>query len=575
MADTEVPVLPPEEAIAFFRSKGLAKSFAWADVWASQHDYFFTVAKMMSVSLLEDTHALILEALKDGRSPQQLGRELKDLLARRGWWGRRLQADPLTGEAKAVQLGSNRRVRTIVDANLRTSYAAGRWERQERTKAAFPILVYKSRMDGRERAEHRAWHNTALYFDHQWWLTHYTPCGFGCRCLTLSMTLEMAQRRGLEVGATPPDFGKRRWVNKRTGEVMEIERGIGAGWDYHPGRAKLEGIAPDPLFGFSKGDEDSVAAAEPTAVERFLRRFGIDGEGVWRDAAGWPLPISRAWLKGLTRREQGDAASAAIAIASPDEIRLVWVIGKDGRAMLMRRYILAAGETAFVVDVGTSAWRFRRVTSAQIAKLQIGAVTWSRDGSAIAAYDPAQPRDPKGRWARVGWSSPITSLVSPITSEEQSALTHYTGDGYEEINGTLRGFHDPLDFNDVDHHVSLIDGAVAKGRITEDVRLYRGVNEDALFQLEQLDLTVGSVIQEPGFSSTSKFWVEADRFAGGTRRRGLLFIVHAKAGMKALDVTHLSSVGTGEYEVLFPRNQRWKIRSLDFERRVFEIDPEE
>ena len=139
MSDTAFPVLPPEEAIAFFESKGLARSFSWADIWTAQHDYFFTVAKMTSVSLLEDVHALLGEALRDGRSPQDLGRELKGLLAARGWWGRQIQTDPLTGDRKPVQLGSARRVRTIVDTNLRTSYAAGRGARQDRTRAACPI----------------------------------------------------------------------------------------------------------------------------------------------------------------------------------------------------------------------------------------------------------------------------------------------------------------------------------------------------------------------------------------------------------------------------------------------------
>ena len=53
MSDSPIPVLPPKEALAFFRGKGLAKSFAWQDIFTAQHDYWFTVAKMMSVSLLE------------------------------------------------------------------------------------------------------------------------------------------------------------------------------------------------------------------------------------------------------------------------------------------------------------------------------------------------------------------------------------------------------------------------------------------------------------------------------------------------------------------------------------------
>lgn len=373
MADSSIPVLPPEEAIAFFRKKGLARSFAWQEIYGAQHDFFFTVAKMMSVSLLEDTHAEILAALEDGRSPQQLGRDLKKLLAKRGWWGKALQDDPLTGEKTLVQLGSNQRVRTIVNTNLRTAYSAGRYERQDRTKDAFPILVYKSRMDGRERPQHHAWHNTALPISHVWWKTHYPPCDWGCRCRTVSMTLKMAERRGLKIGEQPPHFGNREWKNKRTGEVMEIERGIGAGWDYHPGRAKLEGLAPDPLFGFSKGDDDAIAAAEPSSTQRFLDVFGGDGGLVWSDPTGWPLPISARWLFGLSADRQRLAWQAASTIATPEAIRLVWVTGKDGRSMLVRRYT----GSGFVVDVGTSFWRFAKVRAAQLARLSTGDIIWS------------------------------------------------------------------------------------------------------------------------------------------------------------------------------------------------------
>jgi hypothetical protein len=33
--------LPPERAIAFFRDKGLAASFAWQDRWQEEHDAAF------------------------------------------------------------------------------------------------------------------------------------------------------------------------------------------------------------------------------------------------------------------------------------------------------------------------------------------------------------------------------------------------------------------------------------------------------------------------------------------------------------------------------------------------------
>lgn len=442
MADTPIPVLPPEEAIAWFVKKGLARSFAWEDIWQSQHDYYFTVAKMLEVSLLEEVHGLIAEALKDGRSPQQLGKDLKQLLRERGWWGRQLRTDPLTQETRPVILGSNRRVRTIVDTNLRTSYSAGRYARQDRVKEALPILVYKSRMDGRERPQHHAWHNTALPVGHVWWRTHYPPCDWGCRCRTVSMTVKMAERRGLKVGEEPAFFGTRQWLNKRTGEIMEVEKGIGAGWDYHPGRAPIEGLAPEPLFGFSRtGEGEAVAAAQPAAAVRFLQRFGLDGAGgVWRDATGWPLALSRAWLNGLAPSDQDKAVAASLAIASPDEIRAVWVTGKDGRAMLMRRYILAGASAGFVVDIGSTFWRFVRVNRQRLDQLAVaGASIWTREALAEAAYNPRQPRDRNGRWASSG---SIGGFIDQALADSGFGgvfeLGEVTGGGVADIRGYAR-----------------------------------------------------------------------------------------------------------------------------------------
>lgn len=180
-AQSPIPILPTRDALAFFRAKGLAKSFAWQDIAKAAHDFYFTVAKMMSVSLLEDVRALIDLGIDEGTSPQKMRRDLKALLGERGWWGRQAKVDPLTGAKEIVRLGSDSRVRTIINTNLRTSYAAGRYARINRLKSTFPILVYKCIVDGRERDEHRAWNNVALLVSDPWWETHYPPCDWGCR----------------------------------------------------------------------------------------------------------------------------------------------------------------------------------------------------------------------------------------------------------------------------------------------------------------------------------------------------------------------------------------------------------
>lgn len=374
MAEEPFPRLDPAEAIAYFRSKGWQIGFSWEDVWQEEHVRAFTVAKAMSRDLLEDIRAEVDKALSDGLTLQQFTKNLRPRLQARGWWGKALQEDPATGETKVVQLGSPARLRTIYETNLRTSHAAGKWQRIERAKKTLPFLRYVSVMDGRERPQHHAWHGTVLPVDDPWWDTHYPPCGWGCRCTAQSLSQRMMDRRGYDV-TEPEKFPERDYINKRTGEITKLEQGIDPGWSYNVGKAPLDGLTPAPrtTLGLDKmSGEDgelqsmlSDAAYEP--LRRFFAAFGLTTraeamEGkVWTDPAGWPLAISAGLLRGadgamvpIDANQARALTTAAKVLNEPEAIGWVWITGKDGRSMLMRRYRSADG----VVEMGASFWRW-------------------------------------------------------------------------------------------------------------------------------------------------------------------------------------------------------------------------
>ena len=57
--------LAPKGAIAYFRQKGLAKSFARQDIWQEEHGRAFTVAKAIQRDVLEDIrNAMDIDRLK-------------------------------------------------------------------------------------------------------------------------------------------------------------------------------------------------------------------------------------------------------------------------------------------------------------------------------------------------------------------------------------------------------------------------------------------------------------------------------------------------------------------------------
>ncbi|MBN8488227.1 MAG: minor capsid protein [Burkholderiales bacterium] len=231
--------LPPEKALAFFRAKGYATSFAWQDVWREEHDAAFTVAKMMQVDLLRDVRDAVDKAIATGQTFEQFRDEIELRLVEAGWWGKAEMTDPDTGEVKVVQLGSPRRLRTIYRTNLQTAYAAGHWAEIQDNQVDAPYLMYDAVDDASTRDEHRAWDGTVLPASDPWWATHFPPNDWGCRCGVIQLSADQVEAMGLKVATKAPAITTREYTNPRTGEVTRVPNGIGPGWDYNPGASRL------------------------------------------------------------------------------------------------------------------------------------------------------------------------------------------------------------------------------------------------------------------------------------------------------------------------------------------------
>ena len=191
--------LPPKDAVAFFDAKGNALTWSWLDMLREDHDLAFTVAKATSDEVLGAIRTQVAKAINQGQTFAEFKRTLKPTLQDLGWWGRQEVLDGDTGELTTVQLGSDRRLRTIYSTNIQTAYMAGRYKRMVSNAVDRPFWKYVAIMDGRTRPKHRELNGKVFRWDDPIWRVIYPPNGFGCRCRVVAMTEDEFKASGIEL----------------------------------------------------------------------------------------------------------------------------------------------------------------------------------------------------------------------------------------------------------------------------------------------------------------------------------------------------------------------------------------
>uniref|UniRef100_A0A6H1ZD07 Putative capsid morphogenesis protein n=1 Tax=viral metagenome TaxID=1070528 RepID=A0A6H1ZD07_9ZZZZ len=370
----DLVALPPAEAIEYFRQKGFAVGFDYRDVWQGQHQSAFTVAKAMQLDLLQDIRAEVDRALAEGTTLQDFQKRLMPNLQTKGWWGRQDRLDPLTGEVRDVQLGSPRRLKVIYDTNLRTAHSEGQWQRIQDRKAAFPYLQYDGGNSENPRLQHSAWDGLVLSVDDPFWQSHMPIKEWGCKCRVIPMTAGQLQRQGMQVSESPK-VPSVPFVNKRTGEVQQIPKGVHPAFHYPPGgrRASLsqhlvDKVAAAPAALARASIADLVAG--PAFAEwyrkpagsfplAYLSREQADRLGIEAQVAVLREETLTAQLREHPEITLGDYADVQAAIDSGREIlnqdgSLIFVRSESAGAVVVRAY--QSEQSALITH-------FRRVSS--------------------------------------------------------------------------------------------------------------------------------------------------------------------------------------------------------------------
>lgn len=348
--------LPPEQAIKFFRQKGYRIGFDYRDVWQAEQQSAFTVAKAMQLDLLADIRDQVDSALVNGTTFQAFKKALKPNLVARGWWGRAIQTDPVTGEDVEVQLGSTRRLKTIYDTNLRTAHAEGQWARIQDAKDSFPFLMYDANNSENPRLEHSAWDGLVIRADDPWWQSHMPVKAWGCKCRVIQLGQRQLDRQGLKVSDAPAET-YRNYINKRTGENERIPSGVDPAFNYAPGNRL------DNLGKLLAGKVEQAPVQIGASV--FRQASAAIMPSLMQDYTAWVTAIDGGGKKGLgTRRVIGafsepvvsglaDAgvalASAAVSVDQRDVAHL-FAQERKGAKAVARRFVYALPEKLLQAD---------------------------------------------------------------------------------------------------------------------------------------------------------------------------------------------------------------------------------
>ena len=134
-----------------------------------------------------------------------------------------------------------------------------------------------------------------------------------------------------------------------------------------------------------------------------------------------------------------------------------------------------------------------------------------------------------------------------MTGDEHDIVVSYTDTFYSRVNYDLRWDN----YEDFGEEISLLDSAISKFNLTNDIVVFRGVSKSAFGGSPP---QVGSVISDKAFLSTTVSKTTAQSFGNGY----VLKINVPKGKGKGAYVDSIS-YHKGEREFLMPRNTKLKI----------------
>lgn len=159
-------------------------------------------------------------------------------------------------------------------------------------------------------------------------------------------------------------------------------------------------------------------------------------------------------------------------------------------------------------------------------------------------------------------NSPISVItrIKPLSKEEVDAVEQYTrSDDYADLNAYLRTGQTGNDY--FDRETRLLNSAIDKSELTEDVVVWRGV---ARAELRDLNIKLDE-IELDAFTSTSLSRDIANKFAGRKLDEAVIYKIKLPKGTHAIDAMGISRKPE-EREILLPPTGKFNIERVYYEK---------
>lgn len=347
---------PFKEKLQYLKKKVPLPTKAHDDIQAAQHDHAFMVAGANNRAITEDFFKAILAAEENGETLRDFQKRFDEIVERHGW-----------------DYNGSRgwRSKLIYETNMRQAYNAGR-EAQFADPAfreRHPYIMYRHSGAENYRPEHKSWDGLVLPADDPWWSRHSPSNGYGCKCKKFAVSERYLKRLGKSGPDAAPGDTYYEHLDKRTGELQPIPKGIDPGFDYTPGVSQLahstprfleqwpEKIRPIPFGPVAKPVLPAATAVSQSDIlpdgltdEEYVNAFLVQfDEELFVDRLGEPLAINDYLFRDRSGQLKVSKDKLrhrymkllAGALKEPDEI---WGIlepdhARPGKYRLKRRYI--------------------------------------------------------------------------------------------------------------------------------------------------------------------------------------------------------------------------------------------